>query len=516
MINASAYVNCFVFSNQFSTLPSNMNLNIQLFIVLIILSSKIYAQGYLNLSPSLQSDKTERSYALIDFDSNYFAVMRSDKAFKYAETEIFSSDLKYKNTFISTTEARRYGGVINLEGRLYMLYSQYRENKQKEIFEDVSLWALPMSKDSFKLSYDSFALVQPFDLKSPYYRGNFVLSPDRTKLLVYDWEEQGDIEEVKGLTNEITLRVFDNQFNLIWSKKVNLAPNPSGKRVMSIKKLRVSNNGEVAILTDYFRNHRSYTLKEVTADPTLFFVGKKASEFSRLTPNLGNLFFNELDFLYDHEGNIVWFGFYSNRKYHLQSGYFYIKINAERNKILSKKINAFDTELLKSVLKTKKLPKNPELRNFEIEHFRMAENGDLILSTEQKPYGVSNFKSHDIIVFRFDSKGQLIWAKHIFKYNSYPHSLKVFLGHYLQLDGENIYLLFNQGIYTETGKAQAVKIDLKGNVTSKLIFKYLNQENVICPSHSTPLSEGKCFLSLQSHFFKYHQVGILDFRKLFW
>jgi hypothetical protein len=492
-----------------------MKIIILILISAFILQTTLFAQSYLKLSNILESSKAERSYALLDYDSSYFALMRNNKSFKYAETEIFDSELKYRNTFKSTNEPRNYAGAINLEGRLYMLYSYYRDNPQLKQFEDVSLWAMPMNKDSFAVGTDSFALVQPFTLKSPFYRGNFVLSPDRSKILVYDWEEEGDIDEISGLTNEITLRVYDNKFQLLWLRKVNLTPNPSGKRVISIKKIRVSNNGEAAILTDYFRNHRSYNMKEVSADPTLFFVGEDPADFSRLTPNLGNLYFNEPDFIYDQNGNIIWFGFYSNRKYHQQAGYFYIKINAERNKILSKKISPFADDLLKSILKTKKIRKNRELRNLEIQYFKITAAGDLVVSAELKPYGVSNYKSNDIIALRFDTLGGLKWGQHIFKYNSYPHSLSVFLNHYMQTDNDKVYLLFNQGIYTESGQAKAVCIDAEGNVLEKIVFSYLNQGNILCPTQSTALAEGKCFISLQSRFFKYHQAGILDFRKLF-
>jgi hypothetical protein len=487
-------------------------LSISIFICIVY---NVLAQDYLKLGHSLESKKTDRTYALIDYDSNGYALMRSDKEFKYAETETYDKNLKLLNSFVSTPEQRNYGGVLNLEGRLYMLFSKYRLNTQLQQYEDVSLWAMPMNKDSFCVGSDSFALVEPFTLKSALYRGNYVLSPDRSKLLVYDWEEEGDIEEVKGLTNEIMLRVYDNRFNLLWSRKVYLAPNSSGKRVMSIKKLRVSNSGEAAIMTDYFRNHRSYSLKEVTADPTLFFVGEKVSDFSRLTPNLGNLFFNELDFMYDADGNIIWFGFYSNRKYHQQAGYFYIKINAARNKILSKKINSFDQEIMKSLLKKKTIKSSDELRNFEIAFFKISKNGDLIMSAERRPYGVANYKSHDILLLRFDSLGNALWSKHIFKYNIFPQSLKVFLDHYMLIDKEDVYLFFNQGIYNETGLAKAVKVDKSGNLKEKTVVNYISSENVICPILSSPLPEGKIFINLQSRFFKYHQSGILDFRKLF-
>ena len=440
--------------------------------------------------------------------------MRYDKKFELAETEVYDHQLKHLNTFATTDKTRKYGGVINLFGQMFMLYSRFYENKEKKCYEDVSLYAIGIRSDSFLLTKDSIALIEPFDMKSNFYRGNFSLSPDHSKLLVYDFEEDGDIDEVRGLTNEITLRVFDKDFKLLWKRKINLAPNPSGKRVMAIKKLRVNNAGEVAIMTDFFRNHRSYSIKEVTADPTLFFVGADPKNFTRFTPNLGDLFFNEIDFTFDHEGNLVWFGFYSNYKYYQQAGYFYIKINADRTRVLQKKIEPFNEDLLKALLHRKKLPRKPELRNFNLINFRLTANGDLVISAEYQPYGINYTKSHDILVMRLAPSGELHWAKHIYKFNNYPESLAPFLSHYMYVKGDDVYLLFNQGIYND-GKAIALKLDAAGTILKKEIFSYLSKEEVICPSLSYALPNGKVFLSLQSRFFKFYRFGLLDLEKLF-
>lgn len=481
---------------------------------LLFFATNSFAQkDFLILSNSIESKTTDRTYSLIHTDSTQFAVMRFDKAIQYAETEIYDKNLKYKKTFVTTPQKRRYGGILKFEERLYMLYSRYRENKQLETFVDVSLWITPINTDSFCLTNDSMALVEPFEMKKALYRGNFVLSPDRSKILVYDYEEEGDIEEVPGLTNEITLRVYDNQFKLLWIKKVNLSPNPSGKRLIAIKKLRINNRGEVAILTDLFRNHRAYSLKEVTADPTLFFVGAAQNEFARFTPNLGNLFYNQIDFMYDKDGNIIWFGFYSNRKYYQQAGYFYIKLNSNLTKVLFKKITPFDEVLLKQILNKKKI-KDEELRNFELMQFRLNKDGDLIVVAEYQPYGVNNFKSHDLLILYFESTGNLKWSKHLYKYNSYPHELDVFLKHYLMIDEGNLYLLFNRGIYKD-GKAVVVKIDKDGKTEEKEILNYLNSDTVMCPTLSYPMTNGELFISLQSLFFKFHQYGVLNVRKLF-
>lgn len=485
-------------------------------LLLSYLNGTITAQDYLQLSAPQERDKTARTYSLVHFDSSRYAVLRFDRQFKYAETEVYDPQLKLLNKFVTTDKRRRYGGMINIHGKMYMLFSRYKENDIEKRYEDVSLYAMPVSSDSFKVQNDSIPLIEPFDMESNLYRGNFVLSPDRSKLLVYDYEEEGDIDEIRGLTNIINVRVFDTNFKLLWKRKVKLAPNPSGKRLITIKKLRVSNEGEVAILSDFFRDKRSYSLKTVTADPTLFFIGQDPKHFMRFKPDLGDRFYNQIDFMFDQDGNIYWFGFYSKRKYYQQAGSFFIKINASRTKVLEKKIQPFKEDLLKALWDRKRLTKrHQEIRNFKLVQFRLAQNGDLVISAEHQPYGVSNFKSHDLLLMRLTSSGDIRWTKHVFKYNSFPDKYKALLSHYMYLKGDKIYLLFNRGIYKDSGKAVALQVDLSGQIIEKEIFKYNQQTEVICPSLSSPLPEGKVFLNLESRFFKYYSFGILDLPKLF-
>ena len=219
---------------------------------------------------------------------------------------------------------------------------------------------------------DSIELIAPFKMTSNFYRGNFAVSPDRSKILVYDYEEEGDISGVNGLTNEVTLRVFDASFNKLWQRKVNLSPSGSPKRMVAIKKLRINNQGDVALLTDVFRDHRSYSLRKTTADPTLYFVGKKKEDYALFKPNLGDYFFNQLNFTFDTDGNILWFGFFSKQRYYQQSGVFFIKINNKRTKILAKKIHHFTSEQIAELLNRKKVGKNAEGRSYKMTHWRLT------------------------------------------------------------------------------------------------------------------------------------------------
>jgi hypothetical protein len=352
-------------------------------------------------------------------------------------------------------------------------------------------------------------------MESNFYQGNFAISPDKTKLLVYDYEEEGDVEGVRGLTNKVRLRVFDSQLKLIWEREVNLAPQGTVKRVMVIKKMRLSDQGEVAILTDFFRNadQRSYDLKKVTADPTLFFVGQEPQQFMRFTPNLGDLFFNELDFNYDSQGNIFWFGLYSKQRYYQQKGYFFIKINAQRSKILVKHRQDFPDSLVMQLRTKRRIQPDAEAMHYRLASWKITQDSGIVFGIERQPPGM-NAKVHDLMIIRLNADGQIRWQHFIEKYADFPESQRSFLSHFLALENDQTYILCNQGIYTDN-YAFALKIDPQGRLKRKRLFNYDGQVELLCPSLSYVLPQERLFLILQSRFFRNYSFGVLDLKTFF-
>lgn len=474
----------------------------------------VFAQDYILKSKLKEKDKTHKTYTLLNYDSTGYYAMRFDKEFSYAELEHYDPKLKFKKAHVVTDKRRKYIGVINISGNLHLLYFKYLKNKRTKTYDKVSLYAKRLQPDSFALEQDSVELIKPFKMTSNYYSGNFAVSPDRTKILVYDYEEEGDIPGVYGLTNEITVRVFDANLKKLWQRTVNLSPSGSLKRVVSVKKLRVDNDGQVAILTDVFRDQRSYNLKKITADPTLFFVGKKQSDYALFKPNLGNQYFNELNFSFDTEGNILWFGFFSKYRYYQQSGIFFIKINKAKTKVLQKKIHNFTDQQIANLLNRKKVGRSAEGRFYKMVHWRLTKEGGVILSAEQQPPSENNFKSNDILAIKFSPEGEIDWFKHFYKHADEPKREKVFLSHYLFEKDGVAYLLYNKGLYSD-GYANAIRIDKDGTHSSKKFYTYKNQQELFCPLLSFRLQSPKVFICLQNRYFSNYRFALLDFEKLF-
>lgn len=485
------------------------------FVIGILFGLELVAQPTWIQSEAKKRDKTDLTHTLFDYDSTRYLVLRFDKKSSYAELEQYSATLKNSKTYQVTKKRRRYRGVINIEGKMYLVFFNYKVNKDQQIYDKVSLYAARINPESMELEdQDSIELIAPFKMESNYYRGNFTVSPDKSKILVYDYEEAGDIEGVSGLTNKITLRVFDTSLQQLWKRTVDLSPTGTVKRMVVIKELKINSKGEVAILTDIFRKDRTYLTRKVTTDPTLFFVGKEPQNFARFTPSLGEFFFNQMGFGFDTEGNVNWFGFYSKSRYYYQGGVFFIKINAERSKVLVKKQHAFSEELLKEMLGRKRIKTGAEVRSYKKVHWRLTADGGLVLTAEQQPPGNVSFKSHGVLIIRFDSEGEILWARHIYKYGEQPKKQRTFLSHYMLVYEDDVYLIFNRGVYAD-GYAAVVRINKEGEIKERKLQGYNTQQELLCPLLSYPVGNGNVFVCLQDRYFNYYRFGKINLAQLF-
>jgi hypothetical protein len=461
-----------------------------------------------------KSQSTRFTHALVDFDSSNYYVLRFDKNRYKAEIEQYNDRLQHVQTVETTDKRRRYAGVMHLDTSMYIFYFNYKKNKATDSYKNVGFYAKKIENQTYKTATDSITIIAPFNMESSAFKGDLVLSPDRSKFLVFSYEEEGDEEQISGLSNTIMLRVFDKNFTPIWERKVNLSPDGKLKRKVAIKKLRINNKGQVLILTDIFTGARSYEGKKVNTAPTLFFVEPSPKAISRFTPDLGNLFFKELDVSYDQEGNIIWFGFYSKKRYYMQSGIFFIKIKADLSRVLTKKKHDFTPNLIAKMMNRRKISEKREALHFKFVQYHLTSDSGLIVTTEQQPQGGLFYKSNNILALRFNSSGELRWKKVIKKYSVEQYKLKPFLSHHSFLVSDSLHVIFNNGVL-ETNAALIHVITPNGSVRKKTILSYDNHFGLLCPRLSYLLPNGQLFCSFQDRYFSEYRFGVLNLPKVF-
>lgn len=156
----------------------------------------------------------------------------------------------------------------------------------------------------------------------------------------------------------------------------------------------------------------------------LFFALGSSRPFatSELMGDIVPYFYNQMDFTFDEAGQLYWFGFYCNRRYHLQDGLFFVKINAQRSKVLFKTREPFSDSLKVNMLSDKQVERGVELRSFELLPILLDKKGRLTISTEQR-IGVN---IRDILIFRLQPDGFISWSQHIPQLGGYPLREKLF------------------------------------------------------------------------------------------
>ena len=440
-------------------------------------------------------------------------LLRTNAQMRLMFTEVYDKDMHFKREEATAYE-RRFTGSLDLNSNPYLLELKYKYDAHVKTYTDISFVAHRFDTTTLKLTGDSTTMIPPFILKDNLYRGNFAVSPDQSKLLLYHYTEDGELN-IKGLANEIELLVFNDKLELLWKKKVHLSPETHSKQMTLIRKLRVNNQGSVGIFAYMFIDEKARTFKSKTptVKPTLFFVGRGENEFLKFQPKLEDYFFSEMDFAFDKENNIQWFGQVSQISYEHSGGYFYMKMNANCTKVLAKNIVFYNADFLKKAL-GRKAKKQRELTDYYLSAWRTdLQEETVIFTLERRPYASLTLKYNEVIVGKLDKKGVLLWLNIIPKYAQEQDRFEPFLSHYMWAKGDKVYILYNSGLYA-SNKAIALEIDALGNMREKTIFLNRNRETILCPSLTTVL-EDKLLICMQSPYFTTYNFGLLDLQALF-
>lgn len=488
-----------------------------LILIACIATVKLSAQNnkFFIESEVRKSDQANRVYGLWfqDIENEDFHILRTNTHMNLAFTDVYTKDLKHIKS-VETCNAKRFSGGIALQNNPYLLELKYKYDVHIKTYTDISFVGHRLNKASDKIGEDSTIMITPFILKENIFRGNFAISPDKSKLLLYHYTEDDELG-IRGLTDEVELLVFDADLKLLWKRKVNLSPENYGKKIVVLKKFRINNQGSIGILTTIFKseNKRTYKSNTPTDIPSFFFVGRAENEFIHFKPTLPDYFFNEIDFAFDKENNIHLLGQYSTQAYMYQGGYIYMKLNATCTKVLAKTVTPYTAEFMKAAWGKNRLKYN-ELVDFYLTSWRIiAETNEIVFTLERRSPSAISLKYQQVIVGKLDEKGQLLWINTIYKNTQEAEKYEAFLSHYMVPKENKVYVLYNSGIY-DSNKAVIVQIDEKGNMREKPLFLNRNRETILCPILTQVVGD-KLLLTMQSTYFSVYNFGLLDLEAFF-
>ena len=202
-------------------------------------------------------------------------------------------DLKYKG------KDREFENVVMIKGQLYLLTSFNNEAQKKNY-----LFLQKISKDGLRLAKD-FEMIGETESRDKIREGTFDLvhSQDSSKILIYN-----QLLYKKNEPERFAFRIFDDQFNELWSRNIVL---PYGDDQFSVEEYQIDKEGNVYLLgviyddKSKFRRQGKptyrYTILAYTRD------GEDAQEYKI---DIQDKFITDLTFKVADDGNLICTGFF--------------------------------------------------------------------------------------------------------------------------------------------------------------------------------------------------------------
>lgn len=380
-------------------------------------------------------------------------------------------DLKYKN------KDRRLEDVIMLGGKLYLVTSFNNQAKRKNY-----LFKQPISKTRFTTNIRDLELIGEFDTRNAQNVGQFdlVQSRDTSKLLVYH-----QLPFKKGEPESFKLRVFDEQFEELWTRPIEL-PYPSEN--FTVEEYRVDRKGNVYIVGVVYENGRQLVRQgNPTYRYTILAYTENGTAFNEYRIDLPNYFITDFTFRVANDGNLICTGFYSERGTTSVKGTYFFKLDAKTKEISNQNLKEFDFDLLTEFMSARQRDRaeravaegderrSPELYRFSLDHLILRSDGGALLIAEQfyvyertynyNPnfYRFNNniridyfYNYNDILVINIKPTGEIEWAARIPKRQSTMNDGGFYSSYAMSIVRDKIYLIYNDNSRNFNNKSNRI------------------------------------------------------------
>lgn len=339
-----------------------------------------------------------------------------------------------------------------LNNTLYMLFNAYDKEADKR-------YLLVRQVDE----YGKISEVRELEAADAYHRnrGGFTekLSIDSTKVLVYS-----DPGEGKKDNEQFDVSVYDNDFQLLWDKEVEL---PFTNKYFQIVDQVVTRAGDVFILGYAEPDKTKGESKERNSsnkDYKLFRIGK-GEDLASYDLDLSDKYVSS-GFLHDGFGDkgnqLVIGGFYSLKREGEIGGSFFITMDEKSMEINSSNTQDFSDQFMADLISERKVRKGKELSAFKFKNilpkanddgaYVVAERDFVFVTTTYMSSGPgmagstvthTNYVSGDIIILDINTDGIIKWTSFIPKTQGSTDDGGIFLSYLLLNDNDQLKFIYN-------------------------------------------------------------------------
>ncbi|MCP4522023.1 MAG: hypothetical protein GY827_10095 [Cytophagales bacterium] len=326
------------------------------------------------------------------------------------------------------------------------------------------------------------------------------VSQDSTHYLLYH-----NLSTEKKEDNESFFAIITNSsLQKKWDKQIEV---PYSSKLFTIEQIKLDNKGGLHILGINFfgkvktkvkgKPNYHYRILSYTAQ------GEKDFEIA-----LEDKFITDMNIISNAYGNLIGVGLYSSEGTSSIKGSFYLKINHRSQKIVIHKIFPFGYDILQNYLSEQKIATGGEIMLYNLDQIILHKDGGLSFSAEQHyrnqkvysqlnpsggaiNYTVDFFHHNDVLVFRHDISGELLWTSLLKKTQATSNDGGYYSSYQLLPQKDKLYLLFNDHpdnylpveeeeeersfvFHNEPGATclSVASIDTKGNIHYKKLLNH--------------------------------------------
>ena len=430
-----------------------------------------------------------------------------------------------------------YEKTIVWQNRVWVLstFQNYKQQKTYLFAQSVNTTSMTLNGDLNKIAEIDYSKENKYE----YSDFLFEFSPDSSKLLV----QYGLYNKFSEVLN-MGLVVFDGHFNTVWENDNMRLPVPAGG-ILKFKQYRVADNGQVHILTQIYDNEKAFNKahdwkkKNAVIGPKvqtrnsqfhyrLYSLLKNGTELTQYSLKEVEGFASDVQLGISKSNTITLAGLLAKKEPVVVNGTFYVALDAKASKAVQSKVHFFKQDFIYKA-STEKERNGSGSSALEECHYRMERlhffpNGDICLLAEQfydeykttgnARIGYTSFHGYrekDILVFRFDTNGNLLWQDKVDK-DQKTVKLGVLYGSYKPVFNENqLHLFYNQipdkalswegDLYKSTLNVSS--FDKDGNLATQEVFSLNKNKLPLQPQLMAPLQSGKwCIYGTKKRFYR--------------
>lgn len=460
--------------------------------------SKFKAGGLGLVATSLFTKKV--TYVLEKYDSKFKKVF--SKEYKSDQKGTYGLDIKYfKNKFA------------------WFLYKKDKSN------DELKFYMTPISMDGKSEKAKLIAKFK-YEKRKDFPEITWQVSPDTTKIVFIATSDRDSKKE----NYEAYISVLDNDFNILWDKKIKI---PVTERRINTFQYKVNEEGDVFFLGKVYESDRKKESKrgkdgkKKAYEMNLYKVSEGVDNYEEFEVKLNNAYIKGIGIEVNKTtSDLACVGFFGDTFTGPVQGAFFMRFNgkdgekyfAKKRKFTPKELNKFGR---KNTSKDKKSKDTGLDDEFKFREIIFRENGEIFVTAEENYVTVStstdgrgnttttyHYNSNHIVVLKIDTEGEVENVSMIPKRQRFQTPI---YGYHATLKTpERIYFLYNDDAdnfrkrITDPDKYKRISrvkhciavltyIGENGKLVKRELFNKKEADSVLMPGRSSQFGDNQLF-----------------------